>query len=89
VILTLSNASGATLCGVWISSSGSRDWGQDWLPTIGLSYLSMDEYAWWEVLPGTYDISVADCHGDTLEMYFLSVSEDMDVWVYPSGLVVP
>jgi hypothetical protein len=89
IVLTLSNYSGAALCGVWISPSSSDNWGMNWLPSAGVTMLNADQYAWWPVPPDTYDITVADCFGDTLEMYLLTVMDDTEVRVYPSGLVVP
>ena len=83
-VLTLTNASGTDLCGIWISPSNSTDWGDDWLPSAGVTTLVSGVYAWWEVLPDDYDIAVADCYGNKLELYFVTVAGDTEVVVYPT-----
>lgn len=87
-ILTLTNASGADLCGIWISPSNSPDWGDDWLPSAGVTSLAPGLYAWWEVVPDSYDVSVADCFGSTLELYFVTVAGDTEIRVYPTTMAV-
>ena len=88
-ILTISNYSGVTLCGIWISPSSADDWGEDQLPLIGLAALNADQYAWWQVTADTYDILVSDCSGNTLDVYLVDVSGDTEVLVYQDGLYLP
>lgn len=88
--LSISNLSGVTLCGVWFSPSTSDTWGEDRLPSAGLARLAPDLYAWWQVEPGTYDVAVADCVGNSLDIYLVEVTGDTEVEVYEDGLeVVP
>ncbi|HML22353.1 MAG TPA: matrixin family metalloprotease [Aggregatilinea sp.] len=86
-VLTITNASGTDLCGVWISPSSSDDWGDDWLPSAGVTSLASGLYAWWEVAPDAYDITVGDCFGNELDLYFVVVADDTEVVVYPTSMV--
>ncbi len=80
--LVISNTSGVTLCGIWISPSSSQDWGSDWLPSAGVNRLENNQRVLWEVQPEAYDILVADCSGHTLEAYLVNVVADTEVQVF-------
>jgi len=83
------NSSGTDICAIWISPTTSSDWGSDWLTSAGTSQLAPGQYAWWEVYADTYDIAVADCFGNELEVYFVEVYADTAVEVYPTYIAAP
>jgi hypothetical protein len=63
--LTIENNTGKTICYVFISPSDARTWGEDQLGET--ETIAAGATRSWELPPGTYDVMLQDCTGDTLE----------------------
>lgn len=63
--LTIENNTGTTICYVFISPSDASTWGEDQLGET--ETIAAGATRSWELPPGTYDVMLQDCTGDTLE----------------------
>jgi hypothetical protein len=86
--LTITNFSGTTLCGIWISPSTEDSWGEEWLAASGEQALAYEFFITWEVPVDSYDIHVEDCDEGYLEEYFVAVEQATEVEVYPNQMIL-
>ncbi|MBN1247097.1 MAG: hypothetical protein JXC32_05525 [Anaerolineae bacterium] len=76
VRLVVSNESTTEVCYVFISPTTAEDWGDDQMGEM--ESLQPDRLRVFYVEPGTYDLQVADCEGETLtEEYEVDLTEDL------------
>jgi hypothetical protein len=76
--VTLENASGRSICFVFISPSSADSWGDDWLDSDEV-IVSGGQRAF-QIPPGTYDFLAEDCNEVSLsEIWEVNLSED-GVW---------
>lgn len=83
--LRVSNLAGTDLCEVYFSLSTEDNWGENHLEA-GETFADQT-FIEWEVPPGTYDVKVFDCFGNTLEAYQFEISTALDIQVSPNEIV--
>lgn len=81
--LTVNNRSHYDICYVYISSSDSDTWGQDWLDSDIIA--SGDRYTF-DVPAGTYDIMMTDCADTPIETAW-EISDDLTLDIGGPGFV--
>lgn len=78
--LTLENQLDVSVCYVFISPTGSQEWGADWL---GENEIPGGSSYTFYLPAGTYDLSARDCEGNTLhELYEQEISGEMTWTIY-------
>ncbi|PJF28563.1 MAG: hypothetical protein CUN52_12825 [Phototrophicales bacterium] len=82
-VFSVINLSGDDVCGVFISSSYSDDWGDNWLGDV----LADGDNIAVELLSDDYDLLVYDCYEDGMmwEAYYIALTSNLSYVVTPDG----
>jgi hypothetical protein len=81
----VTNLAGTSLCYLYFSHSDSESWGTD---RLGSEILSEGSFLDWSLAPGTYDIQVWDCFDNSLELYEVEATQDVNLQVYTERIQV-
>lgn len=78
------NYADTDLCEVYFSSTEAPEWGENKIDGV----LADDESREWTLEPGSYDIQVWDCFGNSLEEREVIVRQDTEMQVYADQMLV-